>query len=151
MYELLLAVHSWLRWLALLAGLSATLAVLMTPLRTPAGRSETWGLIFMIAVDIQMLLGLLLYFFVSPNTTAMFSNFGAAMRDPVARFWAVEHVVTMLAAVVLVHVGRVLGRKAATPQSRRTRMLLCFALATIAMLVATPWPGMTAGRPLFRF
>jgi hypothetical protein len=31
------------------------------------------------------------------------------------------------------------------------RLLVCFALATIAMLAAIPWPGMPAGRPLFRF
>jgi hypothetical protein len=72
------------------------------------------------------------------------------MRDPVARFWAVEHVCMMVVAVVLAHVGRVLARKAATPDSRRTRMVVCFALATILMAVAIPWPGMRAGRPLFR-
>jgi hypothetical protein len=56
----------------------------------------------------------------------------------------------MLAAVVVAHVGRVLGRKARTPESRRRRTLICFGLATILMFIGTPWPGMRAGRPLFR-
>jgi hypothetical protein len=72
------------------------------------------------------------------------------MRDPVARFWAVEHVGTMLLAVVLVHVGRVLARKAANGASKRTRMLICFITAMVCVLVATPWPGLANGRPLFR-
>ena len=58
----------------------------------------------------------------SPNTTAMFADFGAAMRDPVARFWAVEHVTTMMVAVVFAHLGRVLARKAPTPAAEAARV-----------------------------
>jgi hypothetical protein len=104
----------------------------------------------MIAMDLQLLIGLLLYGFLSPVTSAMFGDFGAAMREPVARFWAVEHPTMMVAAVVLAHLGRVLGRKAKTPAARRTRQLVCFGLSTVLMLVAIPWPGMRAGRALFR-
>jgi hypothetical protein len=52
--------------------------------------------------------------------------------------------------VVVVHVGRVLARKAGSPESKRTRLLVCFVIAMLAILARTPWPGMTAGRPLFR-
>ena len=88
----------------------------------------------------------------SPTTSAIFheTGMGAAMRDPVARFWAVEHVTLMLVAIVVAHVGRVLARKAATPAAKRTRLLVCFVVALIAILGGTPWPGMRAGRPLFR-
>jgi hypothetical protein len=30
------------------------------------------------------------------------------------------------------------------------RLLICFGLATILMIAGIPWPGMRAGRPLFR-
>jgi hypothetical protein len=151
MYDFVLTLHSWIRWIALLAGLLATASLLGRRRgETASDRSATWGLFFMIALDVQMLLGLVLYFVLSPNTAAILRNFGAAMSDPVARFWAVEHLATMLAAVVLAHVGRVLGRKASTAQSRRTRLLVCLGLATLLMIVATPWPGTRAGRPLFR-
>ena len=56
----------------------------------------------------------------------------------------------MFVAVILAHVGRVLGRKAKTPSAKRTRLLVCFGLSTLLMLVGTPWPGMMNGRPLFR-
>jgi hypothetical protein len=145
MYELALTLHSWLRWAALLAGIAATLMALMN-----RPQVERWGLIFMITLDLQMLLGLLLYFALSPNTAAIFTDFGAAMRDPAARFWAVEHISMMLIAVILAHAGRALARKAKTPGARRMRALVCFGLATILMIAAIPWPGMSNGRPLFR-
>jgi hypothetical protein len=145
MYELVLTAHSWLRWVALIAGL---MAVVMASTASP--RADRWGLILVIALDIQLLLGFALYLVLSPNTKAILGNFGAAMRDPVARFWAVEHVSLMLFAVVMAHVGRVLARKAASPAAKRKRLLVCFALSTMAMIAATPWPGMASGRPLFR-
>jgi hypothetical protein len=150
MYELALAVHSWLRWGALAAGVVATFSAFAGLGGSDSGRTDRWGLILVAAVDLQLLLGLLLYVFLSPNTAAIFGNFGGAMRDPVARFWAVEHVVLMALAVVLVHLGRVLGRKAPSPRARRKRLFLCFGMATLAMIAGTPWPGMSAGRPFFR-
>jgi hypothetical protein len=146
MYNFVLFLHSWLRWIALAAGIGATAAVAIRP----GAGSERSGLLFMISMDLQMLLGLLLYAFLSPTTAAIFTDFGAAMKDPVARFWAVEHITMMVAAVILAHVGRVLGRKAATPGARRTRQLICFGLSTVLMIAGTPWPGTRAGRPLFR-
>ena len=67
MYSIVLILHSWLRWFAILAGVGATFAA-FTP---GTDRSEKAGLLFMIAVDLQMLLGVLLYGFLSPNTITM--------------------------------------------------------------------------------
>ena len=147
MYSLVLVLHSWLRWIAIAAGIGATAA---TTSSQPGAVSDRPGLLFMISMDLQMLLGLLLYALLSPNTAAIFKDFGAAMKDPVARFWAVEHVTMMLAAVVLAHVGRVLASRAATPGAKRTRLMVCFGLSTLLMIAGTPWPGTRAGRPLFR-
>ena len=56
------------------------------------------------------------------------------MRDPVARFWAVEHVTMMILAVALGHVGRVLARKArqTAASAHGFAPAICFGLATIA-------------------
>ena len=149
MYTVVLIFHSWFRWIALILGVMATFAAFTD---RSAGRSTTdrWGLFFMMVLDIQMLLGLLLYLVLSPFTTAALHDFGAAMRNPALRYWAVDHVSLMFFAVVIVHVGRVLARTARTPQSKRTRQIVCFSLATIAMIAATPWPGTAHGRPWFR-
>jgi hypothetical protein len=113
-------------------------------------RADMWGLALMVSLDVQMLLGLLLYFVLSPFMAAIRNDFGAAMRNSGLRFFAVEHLTLMLGAVVVAHVGRGLARKAPTPDAKRMRMLICFGIATVLMALGIPWPGMASGRPLFR-
>ena len=151
MYSLILVLHSWLRWVALVTGFGATLAAIMGRVEGKDSPADRWGLFLMMALDFQMLLGLLLYLVLSPNMKAILNNFGEAMRRPDTRFWAVEHITTMFLAVVIAHVGRVLARKARTPASKRMRLIVCFTLATILMLAGMPWPGRPGGRELFRF
>jgi len=155
MYTIILIIHSWLRWIALGAGVGATFAaVTWRPAAadvSKVSRVDLWGLFLIIALDVQMLLGLLLYLVVSPNMREILAHFGDAMKDSATRFWAVEHVTAMFAAVIIAHVGRVLARKARTPAAKRNRLIACFSLATILMLVGIPWPGRPGGRPLFRF
>ena len=151
MYEFTLMIHSWLRWAVLIAAVMAIVSAFsMRPGFGGEARAERWGLLFMISLDVQLLIGFLLYVALSPTTAAIFDDFGAAMGDPVARFWAVEHLTLMVVAVVLAHLGRILARKARTPGTKRSRILVCFTLSTIAVLAAIPWPGMAAGRALFR-
>src|SRR4030095_8562477 len=150
MYSAVLLAHSWIRWIALVAAVGTVLAALR--IRVPADRSgaDRWSLFAMAALDLQMLLGLLLYFALSPFTTEAMKNMSAAMQNPQLRFWAVEHLTSMLVAIVLAHVGRVLARKATTPSSIKRRLLICFGLATILIIAGIPWPGFANGRPLFR-
>src|SRR5262245_15628662 len=150
MYSFVLLLHSWIRWIALLAGVGA-LAALTKRDASSAARADRLSLVLLISLDLQMMLGLLLYFVVSPLTTEALKNFGASMQNPPARFFIVDHVVLMFGAVIAVHVGRVLARKAgADAAAKRTRLLLCVGLAVVAMLGGIPWPGMPGGRPLFR-
>jgi hypothetical protein len=141
MYSVLLIVHSWLRWAVIAAGL---VAVIRGGSRTPAA-----GKWYTILLDTQMLLGLLLYFVLSPVTAAALGDFGEAMRVPQLRFFAVEHLFGMVVAIVLAHIGRAKVRKA--PPERRPRIAaIYYGLSLAVVLLSIPWPGMTAGRPLFR-
>ena len=149
LYTWVLLLHSWIRWVVLVTAVGATAGALRKG-EPGLRQAESWGKWLTISIDTQLLLGILLYSFLSPFTAVAMRGFGDAMRDPVLRFWAVEHVSGMLFAVVIVHVGRVLGRKARTPDAKRGRMMLCFVAALVAILGAIPWPGMPAGRPLFR-
>jgi hypothetical protein len=100
--------------------------------------------------DVQFLLGLTLYVFLSPFTHAAFADLGAAMKNSGLRFWAVEHLVGMLIAIALVHVGRARARK--TDSLRRHRVAATFfGLALVVLLGSIPWPGLPYGRPLLRW
>jgi len=154
MYTTILLIHSWVRWIALVCGFGATMAAFMG--RTGArgaskdSAADRWGMFLILALDLQLLLGLILYLGLSPNMREILANFGESMKNPATRFWAVEHISAMFAAVIAAHVGRVLARKATTPAAKRSRLLVCFALSTILMLVGMPWPGRPGGRALFR-
>ena len=146
MYTIVLFLHSWIRWIALVAAVGATLAAI----RRRDAIADRWSLFAVTALDLQMLLGLLLYLAVSPNMREILAHFGESMKEPAARFWAVEHVTAMFAAVAAAHVGRVLARKARTPEAKRMRVLVCFGVATVLMLIGMPWPNRPGGRPYFR-
>jgi len=150
MYSTLLAIHSWIRWIALIAAVGTALAAVRGRVAGPDSLADRWGMVAMMVLDTQLLLGLLLYFVVSPNMRAIMDHFGDAMKDPALRFWAVEHTTSMFAAIALAHVGRVLARKATTPAAKRTRLLICFGLATLLIIIGMPWPGRPGGRVLFR-
>jgi hypothetical protein len=150
MYTTILALHSWIRWVALVAVVGTALAALRGKVEGPRSLADRWGMIAMMALDLQLLLGLLFYFVVSPNMKEILANFGTSMKDPGLRFYAVEHISTMFGAIALAHVGRVLARKAATTSAKRKHLLTCFTIALLFIVIGMPWPGRPGGRPLFR-
>ena len=137
MYSLTLLLHSWLRWIVLLLGL---IAVARARASSRSGIRDSVAVLFTIAIDVQFLLGLLLYTLLSPMTRAAMQNMGAAMHAGAIRFWVVEHPFAMILALVFAHLGK----------SRPRRSALFFAIAVLLLLAGMPWPGLPYARPLFR-
>jgi heme A synthase len=150
MYTTVLFLHSWIRWVALVATVGVTLAALRGKVEGERSIADRWGMAAMLALDLQMLLGLLLYFGLSPNMREILNHFGESMQHADTRFYAVEHIGAMFIAIALSHIGRILARKAPNPSAKRTRLLLTFGVATILIIVGMPWPGRAGGRDLFR-
>ena len=153
MYVSVLLVHSWLRWVVI--GLA--LLVLSHAISGLTGRRD-WRpaddravRLFSIALDVQVLLGLLLYFLLSPITTEALRSFGAVMGNAPMRFWAVEHGFGMIIAIALAHIGKARVRKLHDPLRRHRTAAIFFGLALVALLVSSPWPGTPNARPLFRW
>ena len=82
---------------------------------------------------------------------AALRDFAGAMTNAGTRFFAVEHSLVMVVGLVLVHVGRTLSKKGADDRQKHLRAAIWFIIALVLILVAIPWPFMSAGRPLFRF
>src|ERR1043165_4140378 len=99
MYTTVLILHSWIRWVALVAVIGALFAAVRGRVEGSQSVADRWGLVAMMALDIQLLLGLLLYLVVSPNMAEIRAHFGEAMRTAQLRFWAVAHISAMLGAV----------------------------------------------------
>jgi hypothetical protein len=151
MYDLLLVAHSWLRWLVLLAALAAVARAIggVSSRRPWTPVDDRAGMWLTAALDLQMLIGLVLYIFLSPVTKSAFVDMAAAMREAPIRFFAVEHPVGMIVAIALAHVGRARARKADSAARHKTALLF-YGLALIVLLLSIPWPIGPGARSLFR-
>jgi hypothetical protein len=152
LYAVFLTIHSWLRWIVLLAGVVAFVrSAIGASRRSPwTSADDRTGFLFSVLLDVQVLIGLVLYIFLSPFTHAAFRDLGQAMGNSGLRFWAVEHIVGMIVAIGFVHIGRSRARKADSLRRHRV-VAIFFGLALVAIAASIPWPGMPAGRPLVRW
>lgn len=141
MYTALLHSHNGLRWLVLLAFIFA-IAMTFIGWMKRNGWSKTdsiSGLILVILMDIQFLIGIILYAFVSPITKAAFSNFGAAMKNSDLRFYAVEHILMMVIALVLVHLGKIKSKRTLVNWKKHRVAAIYYSIALLVVLAAIPW------------
>ena len=150
--QIILALHSLVRWAILLFGLWAFFNALIGVLgkRNFTKSDNLSGLLFMTSFDMQLLLGVALYF--GDRWFSMLKdNAKVVMQNDATRFFAVEHAFMMIIAWILVHVGRSSVKKAVSADAKHKRMLLYFGLAILLILIAMPWPFREAvSRPWFR-
>lgn len=152
MYPTMLLIHSWLRWLTLLMCIGAVYYAAQPPREdSPDLPGKAWDGYLMLAVDLQMLTGLILYFGLSDFTRAAMENPAGAWAEPSVRYWGIIHAGLMFASLLTVRVARVLALNAATPAIAQRRRLVWFVISTLVILSAIPWPGLFNARPLFRF
>ena len=147
-----LILHNILRWAVLLFGLWTLINALSgTFSKRPYSNADNKSnLFFMISCDIQLLLGLILYFS-GVWFEKLKSGMGDVMKNAYDRFFTVEHAGMMLLAWILVHVGRS-AVKRAPEQSKHKKMLIFFGLALLIILASIPWPFRTEiAKPLFRW
>lgn len=152
LYAIVLSLHNIVRWLVIIFAL---LVLFRAYSGWRSGRDWTKqdnraSMLFVTSLDVQLLLGLLLYFVFSSVTRPALSNFGAAMSDAVRRFFLVEHSGLMVLALLVAHFGRSLARRAHSSRFKFSRTAIWFTIALVIILVAIPWPFMTAARPWLR-
>jgi hypothetical protein len=141
MYEILLFIHSWLRWILLLLGI-------IVIIRSYVGwfgnknylkSDNTMSVSLVVVFHIQLVIGLLLYFIFSSITQSTFQNFGLAMKDSQLRYWAVEHIFIMVLSVVIAQIGRIQIKKTHSNTNKHRNSAIYFTMALILVLSRIPW------------
>ena len=147
MYIFVLGLHNVLRWLVLIGAVYLLARVLpgLRGQRSWTRQEARAAQVFTGLMDTQLLVGLALYIGVSPYMRSILDNFGAAMKGGETRFFAAEHVSSMLLAVLFAHLGNVLSRRQATDLGRYRAAALWFGLSLLCVLALIPW-----WRPLLR-
>ncbi|MBD1393624.1 cytochrome B [Mucilaginibacter glaciei] len=89
------------------------------------------NLIAMILFHTQLLIGLVLYF-LSPFV--VFAK--TTMKDPMARYWTVEHITMMIFAIVLVTIGHAKSKRITLPVGKHRTIAIFYSLAFLVVVVA---------------
>ncbi len=142
----LLMIHSILRWVILILILVAIFRSFGAGSKPFTDGHKKNGLFLMISCDIMLLIGLIQWFTGGFGLKAIQNNgMGAVMKDGVMRFFAVEHLLMMIIAIILVHVGYSFSKKNISDAKKHTKTTLFYILALLVMLAAIPWPFREAG------
>ncbi|MBM4279678.1 MAG: hypothetical protein FJ137_02590 [Deltaproteobacteria bacterium] len=144
MHTGLLHLHNLLRWVVLIAGVIAVVrAQRALSGNSPYARGP--GMIFVMALHTQLLIGLALYFGTSGYVASFLAAPGASMKDAVLRFFGMEHLVMMLAAIVVGTIGSAKARRGADDGAKNRAARTFFAVALVLLLAGIPWPFRAVG------
>ncbi|MCC7464930.1 MAG: hypothetical protein IT261_01595 [Saprospiraceae bacterium] len=87
---------------------------------------DTASLVLLILSHLQLLLGLIQYFFTSAYTTG-----DMPISDPWVRYFKMEHISAMLLAVILIQVGRSTAKKAHFHEHKHKKIALYTTAAAV--------------------
>lgn len=153
MYSLLLALHSWIRWLVLI-GLFFAVYRAYVGWRSDkrfTTLDDRARIIATTIAQVQLVVGLGLYFF-SPIVDYFLKNFADAVHMREIRFFGMEHITMMAIAVTLLTVGSVKVKRTKGDQQKFKKMFFWFVIALLIIVLSIPWSfSPFTGRPLYRF
>lgn len=152
MYEFVLTLHSWLRWIVLLLGILAISGnykgwKASLPYVGMNKKLNTW---FIASLHTQLVLGLLLYFSLSPMMKNIFADFGGSMKMAELRFWSVEHLMGMVIGIAIAQIGSIKARQRETDALKYKTAFVWFSIAFIIILLMIPFGIWNVDRPWLR-
>ncbi len=137
--------HSSLRYVVLLfivLSIVDALSALMSG-KEYQKTSKLFALVTLISAHIQLLLGLLLYFLGDKGFKVITSVEGF-MANGTARFFAIEHILGMRIAIVLITMGYSKSKRKAEDRGKYTTILIFYGIALLIIFGMIPWPFMKA-------
>lgn len=151
LHEIILTLHSYLRWIVVFAGLTVVVRAIGGARAGRKWDAKDGKLLFAFlrAVDVQILLGLFMYFATSALGIRMASHAGEAMKSSALRFFLVEHMFGMLIAVAVLHMGTARLKRRGDDPGRHRGTAIVVGIGFAILLATIPWPFFPYGRPLF--
>ncbi len=142
----MLHLHSVLRWVILILLLVAVYKSLVDKNKPFTSGHRKTGLFLMITADLMLLIGVYQWI-TGPHGLKNIQSKGMSvvMKNSVLRFYAFEHFVGMVAAIILIHIGYSYTKKDLPDATKHKRAVLYFGLALLVILTFIPWPFREAG------
>lgn len=125
LYPHLRPFHGLLFWFALAAALAAIFVALSgwNGTKSAGAKLLRFGIIFVITMDIEFIIGLFLYFGADPITRGAFGS----------------HALVMFLAVLCAHVGGAISRKGRTNLIKYRGASIAYTISLLLLLSAAPW------------
>lgn len=137
MYTGLVHAHSGLRWIVLILLVLAVIKALSgwSGKKEYSKGDKMISLFAMIFTHIQLLIGLWLYF-ISPKV--MFVE--GMMKNTLTRFYTVEHITLILAAIILITVGYSTAKRSRDAIQKHKKTAIYYGIGLLLILAGIPWP-----------
>lgn len=146
MYNGMLHLHSFLRWVLLILLLVAIYKNYADRNKPFTSGHKKTGLFLMICADLMLLVGLYQWITGSWGIKNIQANgMSVVMKNAVTRFFAIEHSIGMLTGIILIHVGYTYSKKNVPDTVKHKRAVLFYGLALLIILVFIPWPFRSVG------
>lgn len=139
----LLHLHSFLRWVGLFLMLVTIVDSLVRIYRPFLNNERKLSLFTMIILHTQLLIGIALYFV--NDWHLQLADFGSVMKNPVSRFYLIEHFLGMVIAIALVTIGHVKAKKQSESWAKHKLIFTYYTIALILILISIPWPFRLVG------
>ena len=142
----MLHLHSVLRWVILILLLVAVYKSLVDKNKPFTSGHIKTGLFLMITADVMLLVGFYQWI-AGPMGLKNIQDkgMGEVMKNSVLRFFAFEHLVGMVIAIILIHIGYSYSKKNLPDITKHKRAVLYYGLALLIILTFIPWPFREAG------
>ena len=138
--DFLIHLHSGLRWIVLIALLLAIVNAFKKYKKGKYGaKDKLINLVAMAVTHTQILIGLIMYLMSSRVATAYSS--GAMMKNAEFRFLAIEHLVAMIIAAVLITIGHKKSKTATFDRAKHRKVATFYLIALVLIIASIPWPG----------
>lgn len=134
MNSILTHAHSGLRWVALILLILAIINAFTS--KTYEKKHKMINLFAMVVLHTQLLIGLVQYF----GTSSKVQFIEGWMKNPLLRFYGMEHLAGMLIAIIVVTIGHSKSKKGSTPEEKYKPIKLWYVVGLILIVASIPWP-----------
>lgn len=153
MYNVLLVIHSMVRWLVLI---SLVFAVYRSFIGWRQNRAFTkndnrFRHITATLAHVQWTVGMTLYFF-SPIVHYFYKNFNEAVHQREIRFFGMEHITMMALSIIALTIISIKVKRIQDDNRKFKTMFIGYSVVLLVIFLSIPWSfSPFTSRPLFRW
>lgn len=141
----LVSAHSGLRWIVLILLIIAIFNAISSKSKGSYEKKDKMiNLFAMIFFHTQFTIGIILLFL-----SGKVSYSEGWMKNPMYRFFGMEHILLMVIAFVLITMGKKKSDNAVEVAKKHSSILVFYSIALLIILAAIPWPFRNLGTGWF--